>query len=74
MRNIVIEFKNRKLNRPMLDQIVGTAFRNQLTPPSDVVIKCRSASETAYKAAEEYKKNRGVNVHIDPCLSVYDED
>lgn len=71
MKNIVIEFKFRKLDRPMLDQIVGTAFRNNLTPPSDIVIKCRTATATAYRAAEDYKKNRKVNVHIDPCLSDY---
>lgn len=73
MRNIVIEFKYRKLNRPMLDQIIGNAFRNSLTPPSEVIIKCRSASSTVYSAVEDYRLNRNVIVHIDTCLSEYDE-
>lgn len=74
MRQIVVEFKYRRLTRPMLDQIVGNAFRNRLTPPSDIIIKCRSASSTAYKAVDDYRENREVNVHIDTCLSEYDEE
>lgn len=73
MINIVVEFKFRKLDRAMLDQIVGNAFRNNLTPPSDIIIKCKSATSTAYNAAKEYKKNQGVNVHIDTCLSSYED-
>lgn len=74
MRRVVVEFKYRKLTRPLLDQIVGNAFRNRLTPPSDIVIKCHSASSTVYKAVDDYKVNRDVNVHIDTCLSEYDEE
>ncbi len=73
MRNVVVEFKYRRVDRAMLDQIVGNAFRNNLTPPSDIIIKCKSATTTAYKAAEDYKNNKNVNVYIDPCLSSYED-
>lgn len=73
MKNLVVEFKYRRIDRAMLDQIVGNSFRNNLTPPSDIIIKCKSATRTAYKAAEEYKKSQNVNVYIDPSLSSYED-
>lgn len=73
MKNVVVEFKYRRVDRAMLDQIVGNAFRNNLTPPSDIIIKCKSATTTAYKAVEDYKKNKNVNIYIDPCLSSYED-
>ncbi len=74
MRNIVTEFKYRRLTRPMLDTIFATSFRNKLTPPSDIVIICRSAARTAYTAAEQYKNEHGINIHIVPSLSEYEDD
>lgn len=64
---VVVEFKDRKINRAMLDQIVGNAFRNNLTPPSEIIVKCRDYTNTIPRAVEEYKKNRGVIVHISVC-------
>lgn len=58
----------------MLDQIVGTALRNNLTPPSDIIIKCRSATQTAYTAIKEYELNRQIIIHIDDCLEEYSRD
>lgn len=64
---IVLEFKDRKVNRVMLDQIVGNAFRNNLTPPSEIIIKCRGFTSTVPIAIEQYKSNRKVIVHMSLC-------
>ncbi len=74
MRNIVTEFKYRRVTRPMVDQIFATAFRHKLTPPSDIVIICRSATATAYTAAKQYQEEHGINVHIVPSLVGYEEE
>ena len=75
-----MEFKYRstRLSRPDVDTIVGNAIRNGIVAPNQlgfgcVVIKCHSAAGTAYAAAEEWRE-RGVEVHIDECLSEYDQE
>lgn len=64
---IVLEFKDRKVNRIMLDQIVGNAFRNNLSPPSEIIVKCRGFTNTVPIAIEQYRVNRGVVVHMSLC-------
>lgn len=79
MKRIALEFKYRqtRLSRPQVDTIVGNAIRNNIVSASDpnsgcVIIKCHTAASTAFAAAEEWTRN-GIEVHIDECLSVYDE-
>ncbi|HAS8308631.1 hypothetical protein BST55_21900 [Vibrio vulnificus] len=67
MMAIVVEFKDRIITRAMLDQIVGNAFRNNLTPPSEIYVKCRGYKNTIPKAVKEYEKNRNVIIHISVC-------
>ncbi len=76
---IALEFKYRKtkLSRPQVDNIVGTAIKEGVVIVGDmssgcVIIKCRNAAKTAYKSAEVWGE-KGVEVHIDECLSSYDE-
>lgn len=77
MTNIAVEFKYRdtKLSRPDVNRIVGTAFNNNKVGPGNgcVIIKCRVAAKTAYQAAQDWKDNHDIEVHIDDSLSSYDE-
>ena len=50
-RTIALEFKNRRLTRPMLDQIVGAQDR---TDSTELIIRCLSATRTAYAAINDY--------------------
>lgn len=52
MAKIVMEFKDRKLYRPVLDGIVGAALR---TNPDavKVIVRCRTAASTVYAAIKE---------------------
>ena len=76
MPNIALEFKYRetKLSRPDVNRIVGTAFNNNKVSPGSgcVIIKCRTAAKTAYQAAQDWKENHNIEVHIDESLSEYD--
>lgn len=52
-RKIPVEFKHRRLTRPMLDQIVGAQLR--LTPDaSEIIIRCLSATKTVYEELDSY--------------------
>ena len=75
MPKIALEYKYRetRLSRPNVDTIVGNAIRNGVVEPGNkksgcIIIKCHSVAKTAYAAAKEWK-TKGVEVHIDPCLS-----
>ena len=78
MQNIAVEFKYRdtKLSRPDVDRIVGTAIKSGRVSSGNgcVIIKCRVAAKTAYKAAEDWADNENIEVHVDECLSKYDDD
>lgn len=50
---IALEFKDRHLTRPMLDQIVGATIRSN-SDANEIIIRCRSATKTAYNAVGEY--------------------
>ena len=52
---IAIEYKDRHLTRPMLQQIIGAALT---TRPSvdEVIRRCRTTAGTAKKAAEDICK------------------
>ncbi|HEY9300434.1 MAG TPA: hypothetical protein VIQ31_29540 [Phormidium sp.] len=52
-RKIALEFKDRHLTRPMLDQIVGAQTRTN-PDATDLIIRCRSAARTAYAAVNDY--------------------
>ncbi len=60
-RKIAIEYKDRHLTRPLLDQIVGAQLR--AVPDADeIIIRCRSAAKTAIDAAGDY----GIPITIVP--------
>ncbi len=52
-RKIAIEYKNRHLTRPMLDQIIGAQTRTN-PDATEIIIRCRTAAKTAYDAISEY--------------------
>lgn len=52
-RKIALEFKNRHLTRPMLDQIVGAQIRTN-PDATEIIIRCRSAAKTAYAAIDDF--------------------
>lgn len=52
-RKIALEFKNRHLTRPMLDQIVGAQMRTN-PDATEIIIRCRSAAKTAYAAISNF--------------------
>lgn len=52
-RKIALEFKNRHLTRPMLDQIVGAQIRTN-PDATEIIIRCRSAAKTAYAAIGDF--------------------
>jgi hypothetical protein len=56
---IAIEYKDRHLTRPMLQQIIGAAL---CTTPgvTEVIIRCRTAAGTALKAAEEIARSGNI--------------
>lgn len=60
-RKIAIEYKDRHLTRPLLDQIVGAQLR--AVPDADeIIIRCRSAAKTALDAVGDY----GIRITIVP--------
>lgn len=55
---MLLEFKNRRLTRPMLDMIVGSALRTHPAlphnPHAEIIVRCRDAARTVYQALDEY--------------------
>ncbi len=58
-QKIALEYKDRHLTRPMLDQIVGAQLR-AVPDATEIIIRCRSAARTAYEAVDSY----GVRITI----------
>lgn len=58
-QKIALEFKDRHLTRPMLDQIVGAQLR-AVPDATEIIIRCRSAARTSYESADSY----GIRVTI----------
>jgi hypothetical protein len=52
-QNIALEFKDRDLTRPDLDQIVGAQLR-AVPDATEIIIRCRSAARTVYEAINSY--------------------
>ena len=52
-KKIALEYKDRHLTRPMLDQIVGAQTR-AVPDATEIIIRCKSAAKTAYNAAASY--------------------
>lgn len=52
-KKIAVEFKDRHLTRPMLDQIVGAQLR-AAQDATEIIIRCRSAAKTALEAVNLY--------------------
>jgi hypothetical protein len=50
---IALEYKDRHLTRPMLDQIVGAQLR-AVPDANEIIIRCRSVAKTAYEARGSY--------------------
>lgn len=55
---ILLEFKHRRLTRPMLDMIVGSALRSHPNlphnPHAEIIVRCCDAARTVYETLEEY--------------------
>ena len=52
-QKIALEYKDRHLTRPVLDQIVGAQTR-AVPDATEIIIRCRSAARTAYEAVDSY--------------------
>lgn len=52
-QKIALEYKDRHLTRPMLDQIVGAQLR-AVPDATEIIIRCRSAARTVYEAVDSY--------------------
>lgn len=52
-RKIALEFKDRHLTRPMLDQIVGAQIRTN-PDATELIVRCRSAAKTVYAEIDAY--------------------
>ena len=61
-KKIALEYKNRHLTRPMLDEIVGAQLR-QVPDATEIIIRCRSVAKTALEAVDSYD---GIRVTIVP--------
>ncbi|MGK7899786.1 MAG: hypothetical protein AB4372_40760 [Xenococcus sp. (in: cyanobacteria)] len=48
-----VETKDTRLDRPMLDQIVGAQLRTN-PDAKELIIRCRSATRTVYEAINNY--------------------
>jgi hypothetical protein len=49
----LLEYKDRHLDRPTLDGIVGAALRTN-PDATEIIVRCRSATKTAYEAASSW--------------------
>lgn len=56
---IVLEFKDRHLTRPILDQIVGAALRTN-PDAKEIIVRCRTSAKTVYDALTSY----GIRIEI----------
>lgn len=61
--DMVVEYKDRHLTRPLMDQIVGAAVRTN-PDAKEVVIMCATAASTALEAQDEFEDAFGVDVTI----------
>lgn len=52
-KEIALEYKDRHLTRPMLDQIVGAKLR-AAPNATEIIIRCRSVAKTALEAVDSY--------------------
>lgn len=59
LHKIILEYKDRHLTRPMLDGIIGASLRTN-PDAKEIIIRCRSAAQTAKAAVGEY----GLRVEI----------
>lgn len=53
LKKIALEFKNRDLDRPTLDGIVGAQLR-AVPDATEIIIRCRSVTKTALEAVNSY--------------------
>lgn len=53
-KKIALEFKNRHLDRPTLDGIVGAQLR-AVPDATEIIIRCRSVTKPAIEAANSYQ-------------------
>jgi len=53
-QKIALEYKDRHLTRPILDQIVGAQLR-AVPDATEIIIRCRSAAKTVYEAVGAYR-------------------
>ncbi|WP_445626210.1 hypothetical protein [Nostoc sp. DSM 114167] len=53
--DINLEFKHRRLTRPILDALVGTHVREG---GDELIVRCLSATKTVYEAVEKYKAKK----------------
>jgi hypothetical protein len=60
-KKIALEFKDRHLDRPTLDGIVGAQLR-AVPDATEIIVRCRSAAKTALDAADSY----GIKITIVP--------
>jgi hypothetical protein len=56
---IAIEYKDRHLTRPQLNQIIGAAISNR-PDVDEIIIRCRTATGTARAAAEEIAESGSI--------------
>lgn len=52
-KKIALEFKNRDLDRPTLDGILGAQLR-AVPGATEIIIRCRSVTKTALEAVNSY--------------------
>lgn len=66
---LAIEYKDRHLTRPMLQQIIGAALMNR-PGVDEIVVRCRTSAGTARRAAEDIcregtiRNNNGAQVRV----------
>ncbi|MEH2418745.1 hypothetical protein [Nostoc sp.] len=53
--DIHLEFKHRRLTRPILDQLVGT---HVCEGGDELIVRCLSATKTVYEAVDKYKAKK----------------
>ncbi|WP_017304437.1 hypothetical protein [Spirulina subsalsa] len=56
-KEIALEFKDRHLTRPDLDQIVGAKTR-AVPDASEIIVRCRSAARTVSEAVDSYDNEK----------------
>jgi hypothetical protein len=65
---VALEFKHRRVDAPMVDQIVGAAQRNGYKDGRQqlrsVVIYCRGMTEDAEQRAADFAQKLGIAIHF----------